>query len=328
MFSIIKCQAQAWSLIWSDEFNTSFIDTTNWNFEQGNWGWGNNELEYYTNRPVNATINNGNLIIIAKQESYGGSNYTSARMNTKGLHSWTYGKIEARIKLPIGQGLWPAFWMLGRNIDTVNWPQCGEIDIMEHINNDSLIHGTMHWNNGGHIMYGGDTLCNVSQYHIYSVEWDQNSIKWFIDSSQYLEGNIAGGVNSTEEFHLPFYLLLNMAVGGNWPGNPNGTTIFPDTMFVDYVRVYQITTNIRKAGMNMNDKINIHPNPAINQIFIESSSESKKQKAEIVNMVDQSIFTADIEDKSEIDISDLAKGFYFLRIENTDGVAMKKFVKE
>ena len=233
-------EAQNWNLVWSDEFNQSSIQSSNWNFETGGGGWGNNELEYYTNRPQNATINNGQLNIIARQESYSGSNYTSARMNTNGLHSWTYGKVEAYIKLPSGQGMWPAFWMLGTNIGQVGWPQCGEIDIMERVNSQTTIEGTIHWEDNGAASYGGNTTFDPTQYHLYSIVWDSASITWYLDNTQYWTANIANNINNTTAFHQPLYILLNLAVGGQWPGNPDGTTTFPDTMYVDYVRVYQV----------------------------------------------------------------------------------------
>jgi beta-glucanase (GH16 family) len=232
----------AWTLVWSDEFSSSTINTANWTFDigTGSSGWGNNELEYYTSRSQNARIENGNLIIQALKESYGGMSYTSARLKTQGLKSWTYGKVEARIKIPTGQGIWPAFWMLGNNISSVSWPACGEIDIMEHINTESVIHGTMHWDYNGYANYGTTSpSLDFSQYHVYTIEWNSSAIKWFVDGTQYLEGNIANSINGTDEFHRPFFILLNLAVGGNWPGSPNSSTVFPATMYVDYVRVYQ-----------------------------------------------------------------------------------------
>lgn len=232
-----------WNLAWSDEFNGTSINTSNWKYETGGDGWGNNELEYYTNRSENARIENGNLVIEARKENYSGMNYTSARLKSQGLKNWTYGKVEARMKLPAGQGVWPAFWMLGENISQVSWPKCGEIDIMEHINNESAIHGTIHWDSTGnntHAQYGAASPnIDVTQYHVYSIEWDASSIKWFVDGTQYLEANIANNINGTEEFHKPFFILFNLAIGGNWPGNPDGSTPFPAKMYVDYVRVYQ-----------------------------------------------------------------------------------------
>src|SRR6185312_14569394 len=136
-----------YQLVWSDEFNGTSVDPNNWVFETGGGGWGNKELEYY--QAANATVSNGNLVITAKKQRVGANAYTSARMKTQGLHQFTYGRIEARVKLPVVKGLWPAFWMLGSNITTVNWPNCGEIDVMEHINTDSLVYGTIHWYNNG-----------------------------------------------------------------------------------------------------------------------------------------------------------------------------------
>jgi beta-glucanase (GH16 family) len=232
-----------WNLVWSDEFNyTGLPDVTNWGNEVGFIR--NNELQYYANqRPENAIVMNGNLLIIARKESYESADYTSASLITYGKRSWTYGKIEARIKLTNGQGLWPAFWTLGQNIYQVGWPECGEIDIMEHINNVDLIFGTLHWLNGEHISSGGSSSCNVNIFHNYGVEWDKESIKWFLDGEKYYEVTIKDNINSTEEFHLPHYIIMNMAIGGAWPGPPDVTTSFPDTMFVDYVRVFQKTSN-------------------------------------------------------------------------------------
>lgn len=230
--------AQTWQLVWSDEFNGQSIEKTNWNFVIGGNGWGNNELEYYTNHPENAKVENGNLLIIARKEYLGGRNYTSARLKTEHLHNFLYGKIEARIKMPVGQGLWPAFWMVGQDSSIG-----GEIDIMEHINSENKVYGTMHWNNfGKDTSSGGSTTCDVTAFHVYSVTWDQYAIRWLLDGNQYYQGNITYAMNGTEEFHFPFFIFLNLAVGGSWPRNPNSATPFPDTMYVDYVRVYQQNT--------------------------------------------------------------------------------------
>jgi beta-glucanase (GH16 family) len=225
-----------YALVWSDEFNETVIDTTKWNFEKGNLSV-NNEKEYY--QAANATIANGNLVITAKKESAGGFNYTSARMNTQAKVTVQYGRIEARIKLPMGTGLWPAFWMLGANINTVSWPQCGEIDIMEHVNADSLIYGTMHWNVNGAAQYGLNTSTTPSDYHVYAIEWDANSIRWYVDSTLYVTGNIANNINNTGAFQLPFFILLNLAVAGDFPGQTVDESKLPASMYVDYVRVYK-----------------------------------------------------------------------------------------
>jgi len=246
LFFCIQVKAQYTNLVWSDEFNDVTINDANWVYDTGGNGWGNNEQEYYTDRPENSKIDNGNLLIIARKEAYFGKNYTSARMKTQGLQNFTYGKIEARIKAPVGQGMWPAFWMLGANITqaVTNWPKCGEIDILEHISNSTDLVGTMHWDNNGHQQYGNSTTCDVAQFHVYSIEWNSKSIKCLLDGIKYSEGNIANNINSTNEFHLQFFIILNLEVGGNWPGNPDATMLFPDTMFVDYIRVYGLSTGL------------------------------------------------------------------------------------
>jgi len=226
----------SYQLIWSDEFDGDHIDTNNWNFEIGGSGWGNNELEYYTSREENARIEDGNLIIEAREEPYGGNDYTSARLTTQGKEEFQYGKIEARMKLPMGQGLWPAFWMLGSDIGTVGWPGCGEIDIMEHINSEDKVYGTIHWDYNGHASYGNSIAVDPTAYNTYSIIWDEQTIRWYVNDFQYLEANIT--INDTEEFHHPFFIILNLAVGGNWPGYPEASTQFPARVYVDWVRVY------------------------------------------------------------------------------------------
>jgi beta-glucanase (GH16 family) len=221
-----------YSLVWSDEFDEATIDASKWNFETGGGGWGNAEQEYY--QAKNATIANGNLVITVKQESVGGQNYTSARMTTQNKETPTYGRIEARIKMPVGQGLWPAFWMLGNNINSVSWPTCGEIDIMEHINQDSLIHGSLHWNGGN---TSQPTTSTPSNYHVYAVEWDANEVRFYVDSTKYDTEQ----TSAVPAFQLPFFIILNVAAGGNWPGQTIDNSKLPISMYVDYVRVYKQT---------------------------------------------------------------------------------------
>ncbi len=238
-FCLTMGYSQNWQIVWQDEFNNGI--SPDWVFETGNGGWGNNELQYY--RQENATVSNGKLIITAKKEAFGGSNYTSARLKTQGKKSWKYGKIEASIATPSFSGIWPAFWMLGDNIGSVGWPKCGEIDIMEHVNGGGEVVGTVHWDANGHASYGNKTNTNITAFHTYSVEWDENSVKWFVDGTKFNEVSIAGGVNSTEEFHNNFFILLNLAVGGEWPGYNIDNNGFPAQMQVDYVRVYQRGAN-------------------------------------------------------------------------------------
>jgi hypothetical protein len=233
------------TLLWSDEFNGPTIDGSNWTYDLGNSGFGNNELENYTNRPENARIENGMLVIEARQENFGGSAYTSARLKTEGLRTFGVNTwVEARIQVPQGQGIWPAFWMLGSSISSVGWPACGEIDIMEMQGQNPFVNfGTMHWANadGSHASFGGTFNSSVSLaagFHTFAVSRTTTAIKWYVDGVQYHEGNIAGGINNTSAFQGQFFILLNVAVGGNFVGSPDASTSFPQQMRVDYVRVW------------------------------------------------------------------------------------------
>jgi len=242
---------EGYSMVWSDEFDGSTLNSSNWTHEIGDGcnnnlcGWGNNELEYY--RSENTTIADGLLTITAKQESFGGRNYTSSRIKTQGKKFFTYGRINVRAKLPKGQGIWPAAWMLGESITTVSWPASGEIDIMEMvggtINREKTTHGTIHYSNaGGSREYtgGSTTVANgllADAFHVYSIDWDSTSIKWSLDGVQFHSEQITS--SDRTEFHENFFFLLNVAVGGDWPGAPNAETQFPQQMQVDYVRVFQ-----------------------------------------------------------------------------------------
>jgi beta-glucanase (GH16 family) len=233
-------RAVTYQLVWSDEFNGTSVNTGNWNLDNGNPGV-NNEKEYY--QAANATVTGGNLVITARQQSMGGQPYTSSKLNSYGKFSITYGRIEARIKMPMVQGTWPAFWMLGNSINQgTPWPDCGEIDIMEHVNTTNTNLGTMHWNGGsGHVQYGSSITTTPGDFHVYAVEWDTQSIRWYVDNTLYVTGNIANNINNTGAFHNPFYIILNLAIGGDLPGNTIDNGSLPTTMMVDYVRVYNIT---------------------------------------------------------------------------------------
>ena len=237
-------------LVMSDEFNVDGApNSALWNYNVGlgpdpNNPWGNNELQYYTDRPENVVVEDGMLKITAINESYMGKSYTSARILTKGKFEKKYGRIEARIKLPWGKGLWPAFWMLGANSDTVAWPQCGEIDIMEYLgNNPTRVFGTVHGPgySGGQSISKGYTLPNGrfdTGFHVFGIEWDENYINYYIDDVLYNQITPAD-VPGEWVFNQSFYIILNIAVGGNLPGSPNNETSFPQTMLVDYIRVYE-----------------------------------------------------------------------------------------
>lgn len=232
-------------LIWQDEFNGTSINTADWTFESGGHGWGNNELQYY--RSENATLQDGHLLITAKKENFQGNGYTSARMITKGKKVFRYGRIDIRALLPKGQGIWPALWMLGNNFPTVAWPACGEIDIMEMIGGngrENTVYGTLHWDNGGSYACTCDKPGYLLQtgtfndkFHVFSIVWDQTFIKWYVDDVLFNTIDITP--SGLSEFHNDFFLIFNVAVGGNWPGNPNATTFFPQRMVVDYVRVFK-----------------------------------------------------------------------------------------
>lgn len=234
-----------YNLVWNDEFNGTSLSTADWNYEigTGNGGWGNNELQYY--RQENTSVNNGILTIQAKKEFFNGNSYTSSRITTQNKQSFQYGRIDIRASLPFGQGLWPALWMLGDNISTVGWPSCGEIDIMELVGGsgrDNEIHGTAHWEfNGARAQSGGSNrLPNgtfAHEFHVFSIIWDSQKIEWYRDDIRYKVLDITP--SDLSEFQNKFFLIFNVAVGGDWPGSPNSSTLFPQYMYVDYVRVFQ-----------------------------------------------------------------------------------------
>jgi beta-glucanase (GH16 family) len=250
-----------WVLTWSDEFDGadgSAVDPSKWVHDVGGGGWGNNELEYYTNGTQNAVVQGGNLVITAttagassytcSYPSSGPCKYTSSRLLTKGKFSQKYGRFEARIQIPEGQGLWPAFWMLGANIDTVNWPSCGEIDIMENIGKEpSINHGSMHMPAAGTTndaqLSGMFTLAAGAKlgdgFHSYAIEWSSSAVRFYVDDMLYETQTPQDASGRTWEFDQPFFIILNVAVGGNFPGAPDSTTTFPQTMKVDWVRAYQ-----------------------------------------------------------------------------------------
>ena len=242
-----------WVLTWSDEFDGadgSAPDPKKWTVETGGGSWGNNELEYYTARRTNSRVEKGNLVIEARQEKFTGPDgvtreYTSARLKTAKLFTQKYGKFEARIRIPKGQGMWPAFWMLGDDISTVGWPACGEIDIMENVGFEpGKIHGTIHGPgySGGkslgapYVVPGGDV---ADDFHVFAVEWEPKEIRFYVDGQLYETRTPADLPAGTRwVYDHPFFLILNVAVGGGWPGNPDASTKFPQEMLVDYVRVY------------------------------------------------------------------------------------------
>jgi len=233
-----------WNLVWQDEFDGDTLDLTKWTYDVGGHGWGNGEAEYYTKRPENARLENGQLIIEARREDYLGLKYTSARLKTQDLGAWQYGRVEARLKIPRGQGIWPAFWMLGDNINRAGWPGSGEIDIMENIGREpSTVHGTVHGPgySGANGVGGPHHLSEgafADDFHVYAIEWETEAIRWYVDDTKYFSITPAMLPGKWVYDH-PFFIIMNVAVGGGWPGNPDSTTVFPQRMVAEYVRVYE-----------------------------------------------------------------------------------------
>ena len=237
------------SLVWSDEFNQTSLDMNSWNYETGGY-WFNNEIQYYRGGTANTALQNGKLVITAKKETYQNREHTSARLTTEGKVEYKYGRIDVRAKLPKGQGIWPAIWMLGDDMSTIGWPACGELDIMELLGHEPYkIHGSINYGpQGNSWAYTKTTSYSLpasegdfsDKYHVFSVLWEENSIKYYVDDNLYATynpNNIAGG--QAWRFNHPFFFILNIAVGGDWPGNPDPTTIFPQQMLIDYIRVFQ-----------------------------------------------------------------------------------------
>jgi beta-glucanase (GH16 family) len=251
--------ASAWNIVWSDEFSGTNIDLNTWVFEAGGGGWGNSELEFYTGRPQNAYVTNGLLHIVAQRETTNTYSYTSARMKTQGHFAKAYGRFEFRAKLPAGLGYWPALWMLGANFPTVGWPACGEIDVME--NNGSILNqvqGTIHYSDaqnhhlqstGYYPFPGGNSVTN---FHSYTFEWGTNMVRWYVDGLLY-ETQTSWSSSTgpyPAPFNQPFFIIMNLAVGGSYLGNPsiatiNANTVFPGDMQVDYVRVWDLTAPLQ-----------------------------------------------------------------------------------
>lgn len=239
--------SQYTEMVWNDEFTSNAIDAAKWGYDTGGGGWGNNELEYYTTSADNSYISNGNLVIEAKRQAQGGRDYTSARMLTKGKQTFKYGRIDVRAKMPQGQGLWPAIWMLGADIDQNNWPKCGEIDMMELRGQEpNKFLTTMHFANssGTHAQKGGPDQVLPSgnfssDFHTFSVVRSKDQMRFFLDGNLYFTFTPSDVNGGGYPFNAPFFMVLNIAVGGDFLGSPNASTVFPQQMQVDYVRYLQ-----------------------------------------------------------------------------------------
>lgn len=333
--------AQGYQLVWSDEFDSTQINLSEWEYEVNGNGGGNNELQYYTSRPSNSEMKNGSFSITAVKESYLGKAYTSARLHTK--KSWQYGKIEARIKLPYGKGIWPAFWMLGKNISSVSWPKCGEIDIMEMIGGtttssggDGRVFGTAHWDQGGHASYGLSYALSSGKlsddFHTFYIIWDASKIMWFFDNTLYCTINTQPtGLNA---FRAPFFIIINLAVGGNWPGSPDASTDFPQTMAIDYIRVYQDipagvsngTLSIPQFELSQN-----YPNPfnpSTNIQYQIPASEFVTLKVYDVLGKESAVLVSKQQEAGSysvpFDASNLTSGVYYYRLQSGRNTQVKK----
>ena len=239
---------QGYQRIWEDEFDGDEIDSDVWCYDIGGHGWGNNELQHYTDRGTNSFQTQGYMFIEAREEKFGENDYTSARLLSRDKMEFKYGRVDIRAKLPKGKGIWPALWMLGGNFDEIGWPRCGEIDIMELIGSQpNVVHGTVHFYGSSNtnesdgkstFLTGGEEFSD--EFHVFSVVWNEDYIEWRLDGVRF-HSIVPDDLNGGDwPFNEEFFLIMNVAVGGNWPGSPNASTVFPQQMLIDYVRLYQL----------------------------------------------------------------------------------------
>ena len=244
------------NIVWTDEFNGTAINTNVWTFDQGSGGWGNNELECYTSRTNNASVADGFLHLTGRAEAYQGASYTSARIKSQGLFSCTYGRIEWRARMPAGTGCWPALWLLGTNISTLGWPGCGEIDVMENNgSNPGMVQGSIHSGSDATAIYNFTDGGVITNFHTYTLDWTTNALLFYVDGHLYetqTNWSSSTGSGYPFPFNQPFFLIMNLAIGGNYLNNPttnaiNAGTVFPSEVLVDYVRIYNVTDPLRLA---------------------------------------------------------------------------------
>lgn len=319
LLGIAVCFAQRdYTLIWSDDFDRSEIDGEKWNFEQGGGGWGNRELQYYTDRSENARIEGGCLVIEARKEEYGGRNFTSARLTTKGKGFAKYGKIEARISLPQGRGTWPAFWLMPEKNVYGTWPRSGEIDMMEHIgSNPEMISYAVHTqqrngskgNNWNKQVYPGPEI--EGEFHLYGIEWLDDRIEFYFDGEKQatLYNDLLGNSN-TWPFDQEFYVILNVAIGGNMGGTVDESAFDrPVEMKVDYVRIY--ASGI--SGIEEKETIpcKIWPNPFSDRLVIKSDVPAPVKVTDVSGRI---LMELPAEKEFELNTSSWIKGFYFLTV--------------
>ncbi|HQB78321.1 MAG TPA: family 16 glycosylhydrolase [Tenuifilaceae bacterium] len=327
-------------LVWSDEFDSESLNTEFWNYDIGNGagGWGNNELQYYTNRPENISIENGILMITARKELYNGYNYTSARIHSRNKAYWRYGRIEMRAKLPKGRGTWPAFWMLPQKqiYGSNYWPDNGEIDIMEYVGyQPGIVHGSVHTNKN----YGGNSITrNITyagvenDFHIFAIEWSPDMIKFYVDNYYY--GNY---YRSNRDWHYwpfdqNFFLLLNFAVGGNWGGAQGvDETIFPQTYQIDYVRVYNTNpTSVNDTQVEAST-ISATPNPTSGLVTVRVQGNAPERSTiSVFDMVGNTVIAPFISNNqyTTLDLSHLNAGLYLVKVKTKVETKTLKIVKE
>ena len=342
-----KITAQDYQLVWSDEFDGTQLDATKWEAQIGNGsgGWGNNESEYY--RAENAVVQDGYLTIIAKKEDYNGFHYTSARIRTIHKGDWKYGKFEIRAKMPVGKGMWPAIWMMPTDNVYGGWAASGEIDIMEYLGHDvSTVYGTLHyggsWPNNQH--QGSSYKLTGSgfndDFHVFTLLWKEGQIQWLVDGTLYQTQNnwYTTGVAFPAPFNQLFHMILNVAVGGNWPGYPDASTQFPQTMVVDYVRVYQdMATGVndeqqqkQENGLLLDQN---YPNPFNSQTIIRYSlAQQDFVKLSIYDMLGRRVSVLVDETQNpglhsvSFDASNLSSGIYTYCLDAGNETVSRKLI--
>jgi len=350
ILSVISLDAQEWSLVWMDEFDGIELDQSKWAFQTGTgveYGipdWGNNEQQYY--QEENAVVADGMLTITAKKEGVGGKPYTSARIRTKDKADWKYCRVEFRTKMPLGKGLWAAVWMLSSYDAYGGWAASGEIDIMEYLGHEpSKVHGTLHFGDewpqnqhkGTHFtLASGDFH---SDFHDFAFEWEEGEMRWYVDGELYQELGIGDwwttGYDFPAPFNRPFHLLVNLAVGGNWPGNPDGTTQFPQDMVIDYIKVYEkFPVGVSQGEQGNEHQIRLeqnYPNPAGKETrFLFNLSAPLHVVLDVYDItgrkVDELITSLMQEGHHHLtyDLSELSPGIYSYRFKADNYVAVKK----
>ncbi len=346
--------SQTWEKVWSEEFETDTLDMANWEYQYGTGsdegliGWGNWELQYYTDREENIFIEDDKLHIIAQAEQYEGEDFTSARIRTKDMQDFKYGRFEIRAKLPEGQGLWPAIWMMPTESVYGPWPESGEIDIMELVGHEPAeVHGTVHYGTNqpyDHQYSGGAYQLDEGRFsddfHVFSIEWEPDIIRWYVDDNFFFQVS----PNNLQPYNWPFdeyfHFILNVAVGGEWPGDPDSSTEFPQTMIVDYIHAYEdaeLTSSEEEEevpeSINLNQN---YPNPFNPETTIQFElPERKHVKVEVFNSMGQSVAVLADEELSQgshsvrFDGSNLSSGTYIytLQTDNTTLSRQMTFIK-